>query len=638
MIQLKNITLRRGNKVVLQEAQLTVHPGQRVGVVGKNGVGKSSLFGLLRAELHQDAGECALPAAWVIAHVAQETPALSSSALDYALDGDKELRQLEVALADAEARHDGEAIGHLHDEMARIDGYAAPARAARLLAGLGFSETAQQQPVASFSGGWRMRLNLAQALMCRSDLLLLDEPTNHLDLEAVLWLEDWLTRYPGTLLLISHDRDFLDTVTSHIAEVASGKITLYTGGYSDYERARAERLAREAALYSAQQKQIAHLENFIRRFKAKATKARQAQSRVKALERLERVACAQIDSPFSFEFRDPDSQPSPLVRLEGVSVGYGDTPLLQRLELSVEAGARVGLLGPNGVGKSTFIKLLAGELAALGGKVTRAKELRVGYFAQHQLETLREAESPLWHLNRIAPEVREQELRDFLGGFDFRGEMVSSPVGPMSGGEKARLALALIVWQRPNLLLLDEPTNHLDLDMRAALTLALQDYSGALVVVSHDRALIEATTDSFYVVGEGTVKVFEGDLEEYRQLRLEQDRARQQAQRQEQQADGSNTPVVDRKAQKRLEAEARQRLSAQRKPLEKQLAQYEKTLTALQAEKSTLDTLLADEAMYQPEQKTQLQQALKRQGEVSAALAEAEEQWLMVQMELEALS
>lgn len=638
MIQLKNITLRRGNKVVLQEAQLTVHPGQRVGVVGKNGVGKSSLFGLLRTELHQDAGECALPAAWVIAHVAQETPALSSSALDYALDGDKELRQLEVALIDAEARHDGEAIGHLHDEMARIDGYAAPARAARLLAGLGFSETAQQQPVASFSGGWRMRLNLAQALMCRSDLLLLDEPTNHLDLEAVLWLEDWLTRYPGTLLLISHDRDFLDTVTSHIAEVATGKITLYTGGYSDYERARAERLAREAALYSAQQKQIAHLENFIRRFKAKATKARQAQSRVKALERLERVACAQIDSPFSFEFRDPDSQPSPLVRLEGVSVGYGDTPLLQRLELSVEAGARVGLLGPNGVGKSTFIKLLAGELAALGGKVTRAKELRVGYFAQHQLETLREAESPLWHLNRIAPEVREQELRDFLGGFDFRGEMVSSPVGPMSGGEKARLALALIVWQRPNLLLLDEPTNHLDLDMRAALTLALQDYSGALVVVSHDRALIEATTDSFYVVGEGTVKVFEGDLEEYRQLRLEQDRARQQAQRQEQQADGSNTPVVDRKAQKRLEAEARQRLSAQRKPLEKQLAQYEKTLTALQAEKSTLDTLLADEAMYQPEQKTQLQQALKRQGEVSAALAEAEEQWLMVQMELEALS
>lgn len=638
MIQLKNITLRRGNKVVLQEAQLTVHPGQRVGVVGKNGVGKSSLFGLLRAELHQDAGECVLPAAWVIAHVAQETPALNSSALDYALDGDKELRQLEVALIDAEARHDGEAIGHLHDEMARIDGYAAPARAARLLAGLGFSETAQQQPVASFSGGWRMRLNLAQALMCRSDLLLLDEPTNHLDLEAVLWLEDWLTRYPGTLLLISHDRDFLDTVTSHIAEVASSKITLYTGGYSDYERARAERLAREAALYSAQQKQIAHLENFIRRFKAKATKARQAQSRVKALERLERVACAQIDSPFSFEFRDPDSQPSPLVRLEAVSVGYGDTPLLQRLELSVEAGARVGLLGPNGVGKSTFIKLLAGELAALGGKVTRAKELRVGYFAQHQLETLREAESPLWHLNRIAPEVREQELRDFLGGFDFRGEMVSSPVGPMSGGEKARLALALIVWQRPNLLLLDEPTNHLDLDMRAALTLALQDYSGALVVVSHDRALIEATTDSFYVVGEGTVKVFEGDLEEYRQLRLEQDRARQQAQRQEQQADGSNTPVVDRKAQKRLEAEARQRLSAQRKPLEKQLAQYEKTLTALQAEKSTLDTLLADEAMYQPEQKTQLQQALKRQGEVSAALAEAEEQWLMVQMELEALS
>lgn len=638
MIQLKNITLRRGNKVVLQEAQLTVHPGQRVGVVGKNGVGKSSLFGLLRAELHQDAGECSLPAAWVIAHVAQETPALNSSALDYALDGDKELRQLEVALADAEARHDGEAIGHLHDEMARIDGYAAPARAARLLAGLGFSETAQQQPVASFSGGWRMRLNLAQALMCRSDLLLLDEPTNHLDLEAVLWLEDWLTRYPGTLLLISHDRDFLDTVTSHIAEVATGKITLYTGGYSDYERSRAERLAREAALYSAQQKQIAHLENFIRRFKAKATKARQAQSRVKALERLERVACAQVDSPFSFEFRDPDSQPSPLVRLEGVSIGYGDIPLLQRLELSVEAGARVGLLGPNGVGKSTFIKLLAGELAALGGKVTRAKELRVGYFAQHQLETLREAESPLWHLNRIAPDVREQELRDFLGGFDFRGEMVSSPVGPMSGGEKARLALALIVWQRPNLLLLDEPTNHLDLDMRAALTLALQDYSGALVVVSHDRALIEATTDSFYVVGEGTVKVFEGDLEEYRQLRLEQDRARQQAQRQEQQADGSNTPVVDRKAQKRLEAEARQRLSAQRKPLEKQLAQYEKTLTALQAEKSTLDTLLADEAMYQPEQKTQLQQALKRQGEVSAALAEAEEQWLMVQMELEALS
>ena len=630
MIQLKNLNLRRGLKELLLSANLTLNPGYKTGLTGANGAGKSSLFALLMGELHADGGDVLLPPHWTIAHVAQETPALQRSALDYVLDGDHELRQLEQALQQAEDRHDGNAIGHLHGELARIDAYAAPARAGKLLTGLGFDVDAQLRPVASFSGGWRMRLNLAQALMCRSDLLLLDEPTNHLDLETVLWLEDWLQGYPGTLLMISHDRDFLDSVCDHIIEVANQDLTLYTGNYSQYEVMRAEKLARQQGEYEKQQRQIAHLESFVNRFKAKASKARQAQSRVKALEKLERIAPAHVASPFDFHFDSPDNLPNPLLKLEQADAGYGAATILGGLNLSVESGARIGLLGVNGAGKSTLVKLLSGDLAPLRGEVIAAQTLKIGYFAQHTLETLREDDSPLQHMQRLAPNARELELRSFLGGFNFRGDAASDPVGPMSGGEKARLALAMIVWQKPNLLLLDEPTNHLDLEMRHALTMALQDFSGALIVVSHDRSLLEATTDTFWLVSHGKVQPFDGDLEDYRQWRLAQlaDAGKPSA---------GDAQGLNRKEQKRQEAEARQRLSQLRKPLQTRLNKLEKELDQLSAEKAELDGFMASADAYEDANRQRLTDAVRRQGEVSSRLAEVEEAWLEAQAEMEAL-
>ncbi|KZE35271.1 ATP-binding cassette domain-containing protein [Crenobacter luteus] len=632
MIQLKNLTLRRGSKELLSGATASFLPGQNTGVVGANGAGKSSLFALLRGELIADGGDLVVPAHWTQAHVAQETPALDTPALDYVLDGDAELRTLQQSLAEAEDKHDGEAICHLHAELARIDAWSAEARAAKLLSGLGFAPEAIRRPVASFSGGWRMRLNLAQALMCRSDLLLLDEPTNHLDLETVLWLEDWLKGYPGTLLVISHDRDFLDSVCGQIAELADGQLTVYTGNYSQYETMRAEKLARQQAAFEKQQRQIAHLESFITRFKAKATKARQAQSRVKALEKLERISAAHVDSPFDFAFATPDNLPNPLLRLDAARVGYGDKVILDRVNLSVEAGSRIGLLGVNGAGKSTLVKLLAGELSPLAGQCVGAQMLNIGYFAQHQLETLRMDESPLWHLQKLAPTAREQELRTFLGGFNFHGDAALAPVGPMSGGEKARLALALIVWQKPNLLLLDEPTNHLDLEMRHALTLALQDFAGALIVVSHDRALLEATTDRFWLVAAGRVEPFDGDLEDYRRWRIEQ--AAEAAAPSNGDALSAN---VNRKEQKRLEAEARQRLSALKKPLLGRLARLEKELDALATQKAELEGFVASEDAYQEANKARLADAVKQLGEIGSRLAEVEEDWMNVQEELEQL-
>ncbi|MEQ6289453.1 ATP-binding cassette domain-containing protein [Vogesella sp. GCM10023246] len=633
MIQLKNLTLRRGLKELLVAANLTINPGNKVGMVGANGAGKSSLFALLRGELHAENGDAIVPAQWTMAHVAQETPALQRSALDYVLDGDAELRNLEQQLAAAEHSGDGHAIGHLHEELARIDGYAAPSRGARLLTGLGFSQEGQQRPVAEFSGGWRMRLNLAQALMCRSDLLLLDEPTNHLDLETVLWLEDWLKAYPGTLLVISHDRDFLDSVTTHIVEVASQTLTLYTGNYSQFEVMRAEKLSRQQGAYEKQQREIAHLESFITRFKAKASKARQAQSRVKALEKLERVAPAHIASPFDFHFDTPDNLPNPLLRLDSISVGYCATPILQRISLSVMAGSRIGLLGVNGAGKSTLVKLLAAELKPQAGELISAQMLKIGYFAQHQLDTLRSDESPLWHMQKLAPDTREQELRNFLGGFNFRSDNVTDPVGPMSGGEKSRLALALIVWQKPNLLLLDEPTNHLDLEMRHALTMALQDFAGALVVVSHDRALLEATTDDFWLVADGTVTAFDGDLEDYRQWRLAQ-LAQQGQSGSPSSGDAQN---VGRKEQKRQEAEARQKLAAAKKPLLNKLTKLEKQLDALSQEKAALEAFLSSEDAYNDANRQQLSNSVKRQGEVCSQLEEVEMDWLALQEEIDNL-
>lgn len=629
MIRLKSLTLRRGVKVLLDSVDLTLNPGSKTGVVGANGAGKSSFFALLRDEIHPDTGDLLMPPRAAIAHVAQETPALPCSALDYVLDGDVELRRVEAALAAVAG--DGVRHGELLAQLEAIDGYAAPARAGKLLAGLGFSSDEMQRPVSSFSGGWRMRLNLAQALMCRSDLLLLDEPTNHLDLETVVWLEGWLKSYRGMLLVISHDRDFLDATVGQILHIEQQGMQLYTGNYADFEAQRAEKLAQQNQAFEKQQRQIAHLESFITRFKAKASKAKQAQSRVKALEKMERIAAAHVDSPFSFAFREPESSPSPLVRLENGVAGYqAAAPVLQGLNLSLENKARLGLLGVNGAGKSTFIRSLAGEQPLLAGIRTEGKGLRVGYFAQHQLEYLRLEESALWHLQKLDPTTREQEHRNFLGGFNFVGDMATCPVAPFSGGEKARLALALLIWQKPNLLLLDEPTNHLDIEMRVALTFALQDFEGALLVVSHDRHLLRATVDDFWLIEGGRVRPFDGDLDDY--SRYSQEKRGEQAASAQPAASGESN---NRKEQKRQEAQERQRLAALRKPLEQKLAKVEKNLAQLQAQQSELNTLLAEESIYSAERKDELQTALRQDAEVKAQLEELELQWLELSSELE---
>ncbi|NDP43620.1 MAG: ATP-binding cassette domain-containing protein, partial [Aromatoleum sp.] len=523
MLRLTSLTLARGAKRLLVGANLTVHDGHKVGLVGPNGSGKSSVFALLLGELHQDAGDIDLPTVWTIAHVAQETLAVDTPAIDFVLDGDHELREVERALRSTEAAaaadpdRAGAMLADLHHRFEAIGGYAARARAATLLAGLGFADARHEEPVASFSGGWRMRLNLAQALMCRSDLLLLDEPTNHLDLDAVLWLEDWLGRYLGTLILITHDRDFLDGVVNTIVHIDGQKLKSYTGNYSQFERERALQFALQQASYAKQQRQIAHLQAFVDRFRAKATKAKQAQSRIKALERMERIAAAHVDSPFEFSFAPVGVAARQLVRLEHATLGYADAPpILAHLDWNLLSDDRIGLLGPNGAGKSTLLKAIAGTLAPRAGERLVAQGLKIGYFAQHQVEQLRADESPLWHLQKLDPGAREQELRDFLGGFDFRGDMANATVGRFSGGEKARLTLALLVRQKPNLLLLDEPTNHLDIEMREALAEALQDYDGALIVVAHDRHLLRATTDALWLVADGKVAPFDGDLDDYR--------------------------------------------------------------------------------------------------------------------------
>ncbi|MFC4158092.1 ATP-binding cassette domain-containing protein [Chitinimonas lacunae] len=631
MIRLASLSLRRGQKQLLDRVDLVLHRGQRVGVVGANGAGKSSLFALLRGELLPDGGDYDRPPGLVIASVRQETPALDTSALDYVLDGDAELRMVQRMLVASEG--DGVVHAEWLGRFEAVDGYSAEARAGKLLYGLGFSAEQLRQPVAGFSGGWRMRLNLAQALMCRSDLLLLDEPTNHLDLEAVLWLEGWLTSYPGTLLLISHDRDFLDATVNHIAHLQQGRIELYTGNYADFEEQKATRLAQQQAAFDKQQREIAHLQSFVDRFRAKATKARQAQSRIKALERMERIAAAHVDSPFEFSFRDAEASPNPLLRIEAGRVGYSERPVLDRLNFSIEAGARIALLGRNGAGKSTLIKLLAGELSLATGERHEGRGLKIGYFAQHQLEHLRLDQSPLWHLQKLDPTAREQELRDFLGGFDFRGEMASAAVAPFSGGEKARLALAMIVWQRPNLLLLDEPTNHLDLEMRHALTLALQDYQGAMIVVSHDRHLLRATADRFWLVENGGLQPFDGDLDDYKRYRDSGGGLPSAAM-----VAGTEASEVDRKTQKRLEAEARQRLAAARKPLERELAKVETEMARLSEEHSQLAAELAADSLYAPEARDRLKEALRRQGEVGARLGEVEARWLELQEQLETLA
>ena len=620
MLRLDDLTLYRGRKCLLEHAALSVHPGQRVGITGANGTGKSSLLALIRGEIEADGGTVEVPADWVVAHVAQETPGVATPALDYALAGDAEVSQTLEALARAEAAGDGEAQARLHQQLELLDGYAAPARAAALLSGLGFRADQLVQPVASFSGGWRMRLNLARALMCRSDLLLLDEPTNHLDLDAVIWLQGWLKGYRGTLLLISHDRDFLDEVVGQIAHLEERRIDFYPGNYSWFEQARAERLAQQQAAHVRQQEEVARIQRFVERFRAKATKARQAQSRLKALERMELIAPAHVDSPFHFDFQPADKYPHPLLNLEQVAVGYGETPILSGIDLAIEPGDRIGLLGHNGAGKSTLIKLLAGELAPRGGELTRSPDLAVGYFAQHQLESLRAEDSPFDHLRRQEPRITDQDARDFLGRFGFHGDRVFEPVAPFSGGEKARLVLALIVRQRPNFLLLDEPTNHLDLEMRQALITALQGYEGAMVVVSHDRHLLRSVADEFWLVHGGAVRGFDGDLDDYRRWLAEEARtAVETAPAKAGEVSGGN-----RKDRRRQEAERRERL----RPLRDAAKKAERAVEALQARSAGIEAELADPTLYSGDQAERLKRLTREKGEVDRALVEAEEGWL----------
>ena len=629
MIEIKNLTLQRGLKVLLDQAALSLAPGRRVGLIGKNGSGKSSLFALLKGEITADKGDVSIPKHWKTAAVAQETPALDISALDYVLQGDGELQLFQTALHEAEAKNDGMKQAEYHAKLEEIDAYSAPARAAKLLSGLGFSQEEHGRPVKSFSGGWRMRLNLAQALMCRADLLLLDEPTNHLDLETVLWLENHLSGLPCTQIIISHDRDFLNATTTQTVELSDQKLTLYGGNYDFYQAERARRLAQQQAAYLKQQAQIKHLQSFIDRFKAKATKAVQAQSRMKALDKLERIAPAHFDSGFSFEFDSPAHLPNPLLQLDKADLGYGGKPVLHGIDLSLESGARYGLLGVNGSGKSTFIKTLAGELNVLSGRIVRSDKLNIGYFAQHQLDTLRPDQSPLWHIQKLSPDVREQEIRNFLGSFNFVGDAALQKTEPFSGGEKARLALAMIVWQKPNLLLLDEPTNHLDLDMRHALTLALQSFQGALIVVSHDRSLLEATTDSFLLIEQGRLKTFDGDLEDYRRYRLAQENAA---------APAASSQSQNRKDTKRVEAQIRQEKARLGKPLQQKISQAEKEIAALSEIQTACEAFLAQEDAYSDANKTKLQQTLAQLAETKVKLEKQEENWLAWQEELEQIN
>lgn len=641
MIQFKQLTLTRGLKTLITGASLQLHPGHKVGLTGANGAGKSSLYALLRGEMQVESGDLEMPASWVIGHVAQETPALAMPAIEFVLDGDAELRAIEAALQKAEAKHQGEVIAELHQRLTDIDGYAAKARAAALLNGLGFSQANLSQAVSTFSGGWRVRLNLARALMCRSDLLLLDEPTNHLDLDAVIWLEGWLQSYRGTLLLISHDRDFLDAIVNHIAHIEQKTLTLYKGGYSDFERQRAEKLALQQAMFEKQQRKVSHLQSYIDRFRVQATKARQAQSRIKALERMEMITAAHIDSQFNFEFRAPVASPDPLLVLDDVSVGYGETPLIEQIAMAVRPGERIGLLGKNGAGKTTLIKLLARELNAMTladvmgnrktGKRVEGKDLNIGYFAQHQLEQLRPDESPLQHMLKLDQTTREQEHLNYLGGFDFKGDMARTPCVNFSGGEKSRLALALLIWTRPNLLLLDEPTNHLDLEMRHALTMALQGFEGGVILVSHDRALLRATCDQFMLVADKKAQVFDGDLDDYSAWLNAQRLQENQSQKIDSQNISSNK--LDR-AQSKAERQAR---IVARRPLLKEIEQIDGRLAKLHLEKSTIDDRLNDADLYSAADKTILQDLLKKQAELTAKIEDDEMRWLELHEQLDAL-
>lgn len=639
MIQLDQFSVRRGGRVLFQKASMQLHPGWKIGLTGVNGAGKSTLFAALLGGIESDSGSLSRPNVWTVAHMAQEIKALNMKAIDFVLSGDEEYWNIQHQLEHPEQLSDDE-LAHLYSRFDEINGYAAAAKASQLMAGLGFFEYQSQYDVASFSGGWRMRLNLARTLMSRSDLLLLDEPTNHLDLDAILWLEDWLKAYEGTLVLISHDRDFLDAITDHILHIENQQLTLYTGNYSTFETTRAERLAQQQQAFEKQQETRAHLQKYIDRFKAQATKARQAQSRIKQLERMQELAPAHVDTPFTFSFREPSKMSSPLLALEHADIGYGDKLIVTNVNLQITPTSRIGLLGMNGAGKSTLIKSLVGDLALLRGKRYASELLNIGYFAQHQMDALDGSATPMLQLSRIADKkISEATLRAFLGSFGFSGERMDTPSESFSGGERARLALALIVWQRPNVLILDEPTNHLDLDMRHALTMALQDFEGAVVLVSHERQLIASVCDELILVHNGSSRDFDGDLHDYanwlRQARNDIIKQGQQPTAPVQ-SKVEAQPVIsklDKEAQRKEAAKRRE----QTRPIRKNIEKCESQIERLQKRLAEIETLLGDSSLYDADRKDDLLKLMDEQTDSKQKLEHAEEQMLELMMQLEEL-
>lgn len=630
MLQAKNLGIRRGTKLLFEDSNFQIHPGQKVGLTGANGSGKSSLFALILQQLHADTGDCFYPENWVIAHVAQELVDSQQQAIEFVLDGDVELRKIQHAIHDAEEKHDGIQIATLHTQLDNINGYTAHSRASQLLSGLGFSASDASRAINTFSGGWQMRLNLAKALMCRSDLLLLDEPTNHLDLDTIIWLESWLLAYRGTLLLISHDRDFLNNICSHIAHLEHQNIQLYSGNYSAFERIRAERLANQQSAYIKQQRDIKHIESYVERFRAKATKAKQAQSRLKALERMQTIAPAHVDSPFHFSLFEPVKLPNILLAVEGIDAGYGETKILKDIDFQLLPGDRIGLLGPNGAGKSTFIKVLANQLATQNGEYRLAKETRIGYFAQHQLEQLQNEHSPIEHIQQFDKKSREADIRTYLGSFGFSNEMALSKIQDFSGGEKSRLVLAMIIYQKPNLLLLDEPTNHLDLEMREALAEALQEFSGAMVIVSHDRHLLNATCDQLLLVSQQKVEEFPLSLEDYPKWLNEHNAAISNNIT----ADNNDQQTLSNKERKQLEAQQRQKTA----PLTKKIKQLEKNMEKVSKQLAEIEVQLSDSDIYTDQNKQKLQQLLIEKTELDKQHEADELDWLENTEQLENIS
>ncbi len=620
MLKLIDVTLQRGGEPLFAGLDITVHDGHRVGIVGRNGIGKSTLFALIRRKLLPDEGDVLRPAKWTVAHLAQEVETSDREALDWVLDGDQRLRDVEKRISQAEAAGDDHALAHLYTDLDDAGGYTAEARASEILNGLGFAADTFRQRYAEFSGGWRIRLNLAQTLMSPSDLLLLDEPTNHLDLDAMFWLESWLLRYPGTLLVIAHDRDFLDTVCTDIVHLEHRRARTYKGNYSSFEVQRAEALALQASVHKKQQQQAAHLQQFIERFRSKATKARQVQGRIKALERLNAAAPAHVDSPYAFSFPNPLKMSNPLLTLRDGLLGYGETSVLREVRLDVHPEARIGVLGANGAGKSTLMKTLAGDLAPIAGALQRGAHSAVGYFAQQQLEQLDGGRSPLALLEDIPPLESEQRRRNYLGGWGFSGDIVKRPSATLSGGERARLVLALIAWQRPALLILDEPTNHLDLEMRHALSIALQDYTGAMILVSHDRELLARTVDDYWLVADGRVLEFKGDLDAYRDLV------------QSRLANASGA-VASKKGRRRAAAQQRR----ESEPLRKRIKQLDAQIRKLNDSLEKLDGTLGDASAYERLSSEQLNQLLATQGEQRRDLEFAEHAWLELHDALDAL-